>query len=161
MKNRPVAEQLFYVDRQTEGRTERLNDDNCPFSEFFRKSLKYLMDFINWLKEILKIPPSQPSRLTAYCFGKQDFKFVCSVYIKPSHFQKPMFFSLSTKRESTNDIRVGHVLTFGMLDTSRIVTPFNALWSHSVAKTVIMLRTVQTVVTIFCSSYYLFICPFK
>jgi len=50
-----------------------------------------------------------------------------------------MFFSVSKKRKSTNDINVIHVLTFVMLDTSHIVTPFNALWSHNVAKTVIML----------------------
>jgi hypothetical protein len=55
MKNRPVAEELFYVDRQTEGRTEIHNDANYPLSQFLRKRLKYLMDFINWLKEILKI----------------------------------------------------------------------------------------------------------
>jgi hypothetical protein len=53
-----------------------------------------------------------------------------------------MFFSVSTKRKSTNDIRVSHVLTFGMLDTSLIVTLFNAPWSHNVAKTVIMLPAV-------------------
>ena len=41
-------------------------------------------------------------------------------------------------------MRVNHVLTFGMLDTSRIVTPFNALWSHNVAKIVIMLPTFHT-----------------
>jgi hypothetical protein len=26
-----------------------------------------------------------------------------------------------------------HVLKFGMLDASHLVTPFNALWSHNVA----------------------------
>ena len=62
--------------------------------------------------------------------------------IKASNFQKPMFFSVSTKRKSTNYINVCHVLTFGMMDTSHIVTPFNALWSQNVAKTVIMLPTV-------------------
>jgi len=34
---------------------------------------------------------------------------------------------------STNDVRLKHVLVFGMLDTSHLVTPFNALWSHNVA----------------------------
>ena len=53
-----------------------------------------------------------------------------------------MFVFVSTKKKSTNDIRVSHVLTFVMLDTYRIVTPFNALLSHNVAKTVIMLPTV-------------------
>ena len=80
MKTRPVAEELLDVDRQTEGRTDRHNNANCPFSNE-------------------------------------------NIY-------------------STNDIRVSHSLTFVMLDTSRIVTPFNALWSHSVTKTVIMLPTV-------------------
>jgi len=53
-----------------------------------------------------------------------------------------MLFTVSTKRKSTNDITVSHVVPFGMLDTSHIVTPVNALWSHSVVKTVIMLPTV-------------------
>ena len=93
-------------------------------------------------QEILKIPRTQISKLTAFSFTKHDVKFVCSGYIKPSHFQKPIFFSVSKKRKCTNDIEESRVLTFGMLDTSRIVTPFNALWSHNVAKTVIMLPAV-------------------
>ena len=32
MKTRPVAEDLFDVDRQTEGQTDRYNDANYPFS---------------------------------------------------------------------------------------------------------------------------------
>jgi hypothetical protein len=32
MKTRPVAEDLFDADRQTDGRTDRHNDANCPFS---------------------------------------------------------------------------------------------------------------------------------
>ena len=36
---------------------------------------------------------------------------------------------------------MSHVLTFGMLDTSRIFTPFSVMWSHNFAKTVIMLPT--------------------
>ena len=63
-------------------------------------------------------------------------------YIKAPHCQKPMFFSVSTKMKSTNGITVSYVLPFGMLDTSHIVTPVNALWSHNVDKTVIMLPTV-------------------
>jgi hypothetical protein len=51
-------------------------------------------------------------------------------------------FCVSTKRKSTNEVRVSHVLTFGMPDTSLIATPFDALRSHNVAKTVIMLPTV-------------------
>jgi hypothetical protein len=51
MKKRPVAEEFFVEGRQTEGRTEIHNYANCPFSQFLRKNLKYLMDFINWLIE--------------------------------------------------------------------------------------------------------------
>jgi hypothetical protein len=53
-----------------------------------------------------------------------------------------MFVSVSIKRKSANDVRVSYVLTFDMPDTSRIVTPFNALWSQNVAKTVITIPTV-------------------
>jgi hypothetical protein len=53
-----------------------------------------------------------------------------------------MFFSISTKEEIFNYIKGSHLLTFGMLDTSCVITPFNALWSHNFAKTVIMLPTV-------------------
>jgi len=63
-------------------------------------------------------------------------------YIKASQFQKPMFCFVSKKRKSTDDIRMSHGLIFGMLDTSRNFTPFNALWSQNVAKTVIMLPPV-------------------
>jgi len=133
---------MFDVDRQTGGRTDRHNDVNCPFSQFLRKRLKYLMDFINWLKESLKIFTYHKKGLTAYCFGKHDVKFVRSGYTKSPHFENLVFLSVSTKRITTNDIRLIRDLTFVMLDTSRIVTSFNALWSHNVAKTVIMLPTV-------------------
>jgi len=56
---------------------------------------------------------------------------------------------------------VSNTLTFAVVDTSRIVTSFNELWSHNVANTVIMLPTVYTVVTIFYSSYYVFVCTLK
>ena len=51
-------------------------------------------------------------------------------------------FCVSTKRKSTNEVRVSHALTFGMLDTPITATPFNALRSHNVATTVIMLPPV-------------------
>ena len=66
------------------------------------------------------------------------------VYIKASNLQKPMLFFCIKKKKSKNDVRVSHVLTIGMLDTSRIVTQFNALWSHNFAKTVNMQPRVHT-----------------
>jgi len=36
MKTRPDAEELFDVDRQTEGRTDRHKDSNCPFFIFVK-----------------------------------------------------------------------------------------------------------------------------
>jgi len=34
MKSRPVAADLFLADTQTDGRTDRRNDANFPFSQF-------------------------------------------------------------------------------------------------------------------------------
>jgi hypothetical protein len=65
MNNLPVAEDLFDVDRQAEGRTDIYYDANCPFSHSFRKRLKYLIDLYNWLMEILKIY-AYPNKQT-YC----------------------------------------------------------------------------------------------
>jgi hypothetical protein len=42
-------------------------------------------------------------------------------------------FLYQEKRKYTNDLTMRLVLIFGMLDTSRMVTPFNVLWSHNVA----------------------------
>ena len=120
--------------------TDRQNNAKCPFLHFYGSAQKYLINLIEKAQRNFKnLPLHKISSLTAYAFGKYDVKFVCSGYIKSSHFQKPMFFCVSTKRKSTNDIIVSHVLTFVMLDTSHIVTPYNALWSHNVTKTVIML----------------------
>ena len=44
-----------------------------------------------------------------------------------------MFFSVSMKRKSTNDVRLRHILQFGMLDTYKLVKPFNSLQSQNVA----------------------------
>ena len=47
-----------------------------------------------------------------------------------------MLFCVSTERKSTNEIRVSHVLKFDMMNTSRILTTFNAMWSHKKGKAV-------------------------
>ena len=37
-KNSPVAEELFHADTQTDGRTVRQNDVNCPLSYFCERA---------------------------------------------------------------------------------------------------------------------------
>ena len=98
------------------------------------------MNFIIWIKEILKISPYAKRRLTAYSFGKHDVKFELRLHCHPTSKNRCSF--LYHQRGNLHDTRVSHFLTFGMLDTSHIVTPFTALWSYNVAKTVIMLPAV-------------------
>ena len=38
MQTFPVAVELFYVDRQNDGRTDRHKDANCPFSHCFERA---------------------------------------------------------------------------------------------------------------------------
>jgi hypothetical protein len=44
-----------------------------------------------------------------------------------------MFFSVSVKSKSTTDVKLSHVQVLVMLETSHLVTPYNALWSRNVA----------------------------
>jgi hypothetical protein len=44
-----------------------------------------------------------------------------------------MFFSVSIKSTSTTDVKLNHVKILVKLDTSHLVTPFNALWSQNIA----------------------------
>jgi hypothetical protein len=44
-----------------------------------------------------------------------------------------MLLAVLRERKCENDVIMRHVVIFVMLDTSQIVTPLNAVWSHNVA----------------------------
>jgi hypothetical protein len=133
MKTRPVAVRCFLrTQKRTNGQTD-IRIQIVHFRIFVKATLKIFNKFISLHTKKLKIS-TYPNKEPYWIFF---WKTRCEVYelsyTKASHFQQPMFFSVSKNSISTNNEGMIHVLTFGMLDTSHLVTPYNALWSHNVA----------------------------
>jgi hypothetical protein len=133
MKTRPLAAGCFArTHKLTTGQEDKTKRIICL--RIFANAL----NFIYWNyslaeQKFLIINANKNKENYWYNFRKHDEKFVRLGYTKAPHFQKLMFFSVCRKWKSTNDVSLKHVLIFGILDTSQIVTPFHALWSHNVS----------------------------
>ena len=63
------------------------------------------------------------------------------------------------KRKYTNEVKTRHILIFGMLESSQIVTSFSPRWSHNVAHNC---DRATLNANWWCSSnYYLSVCPIR